>query len=164
MHRRSRRYVAGIFFLCAWLALPAVSFAQKMQLHFINVGQGAATLVEFPCAAVLIDTGGETNDQFKSTDELTKYLRNPFTRSREVTQILTSAAPDVDPAEASFEILDRLGAKPDVPRFAFIAGLRSEFSEAAIKEAESAVASPHPVMDTGLAITIDDDDTVEIDD
>jgi competence protein ComEC len=30
-----------------------------MQLHFIDVGQGAATLLEFSCGAVLIDTGGE---------------------------------------------------------------------------------------------------------
>ncbi|MEZ4329910.1 MAG: MBL fold metallo-hydrolase [Polyangiales bacterium] len=30
-----------------------------MRLHFIDVGQGAATLLEFGCGAVLIDTGGE---------------------------------------------------------------------------------------------------------
>lgn len=30
-----------------------------MRVHFIDVGQGDATLVEFPCAAILIDTGGE---------------------------------------------------------------------------------------------------------
>ncbi len=31
----------------------------SMRLHFIDVGQGAATLLEFACGAVLIDTGGE---------------------------------------------------------------------------------------------------------
>jgi beta-lactamase superfamily II metal-dependent hydrolase len=30
-----------------------------MRLHVIDVGQGDATLVEFPCAAILVDTGGE---------------------------------------------------------------------------------------------------------
>jgi len=97
-------------------------------------------------------------------EELAKYLRNPFTRSRELTQILSAAAPDVDPAEASFEVLDRIGAKPDAPRFAFIAGLRSQFSEAALAEAASVAPGPRAALDTGFAVTIDDEDTVEIDD
>jgi len=97
-------------------------------------------------------------------EELAKYLRNPFTRSRELTQILSAAAPDVDPAEASFEVLDRIGAKPDAPRFAFIAGLRSQFSEAALAEAASVAPGPRTALDTGFAVTIDDEDTVEIDD
>lgn len=97
-------------------------------------------------------------------EELSKYLRNPFTRSRELTQILAVAAPDVDPAEASFEILERLGARPDAPRFAFIAGLRAQFSDAALAEATSAVAKPRQGIEGAFAITIDDEDTVEIDD
>ena len=97
-------------------------------------------------------------------EELARYLRNPFTRSRELTQILNAAAPDVDPAEASFEILERIGAKPDAPRFAFIAGLRSHFSETALAEAASVAPAARTPMDTGFAVTIDDEDTVEIDD
>lgn len=31
----------------------------KIRVHFIDVGQGAATLVEFACGAILIDAGGE---------------------------------------------------------------------------------------------------------
>ena len=96
--------------------------------------------------------------------ELTQYLRNPFTRSRELTQILAAAAPDIDPAEVSFELLDRLGAKPDLPRFAFIAGLHTEFSAAALEEAGKVSSIPRPALATGLTVTIDDDDTVEIDD
>ena len=38
-----------------------------MRLHFIDVGQGDATLVEFPCAAILIDAGGEI---WRSRDEI----------------------------------------------------------------------------------------------
>jgi exoribonuclease-2 len=97
-------------------------------------------------------------------EELARYLRNPFTRSRELTQILIAAAPDVDPAEASFEVLERLGAKPDAPRFAFIAGLRSQFDEAAMHEAAATVTVVRPLVDTVVALTIDDEDTVEIDD
>jgi len=33
--------------------------ADKMRVHIIDVGQGDAALVEFPCGAILIDTGGE---------------------------------------------------------------------------------------------------------
>src|ERR1035437_8458831 len=33
-------------------------------------------------------------------EELSRYLKNPFTRSRDMTQMLAHAAPDVDPAEA----------------------------------------------------------------
>ena len=45
-----------------------------MRVHLIDVGQGAATLIEFSCAAVLVDTGGESNDQFDSTTHLMTYL------------------------------------------------------------------------------------------
>jgi competence protein ComEC len=38
---------------------PTAEALPFMQLHFIDVGQGAATLLEFSCGAVLIDTGGE---------------------------------------------------------------------------------------------------------
>lgn len=97
-------------------------------------------------------------------EELSRYLRNPFTRSRDMTQMLTQAAPDVDPAEAAFEILERLGARPPVPRFAFIAGLKDEFSDAVMKEASEAVPGPRAISDGGYAVTVDDEDTVEVDD
>jgi len=97
-------------------------------------------------------------------EELSRYLKNPFTRSRDLTQMLAQAAPDVDPAEAAFEILERLGARPPVPRFAFIAGLKAEFSDAAMKEAAEAVPGPRALEDGGYAVTVDDEDTIEVDD
>src|SRR5271156_1142249 len=97
-------------------------------------------------------------------EELTRYLKNPFTRSRDMTAMLAHAAPDVDPAEAAFEILERLGAPPPVPRFAFIAGLKSDFSDAAVKEAAEVVPGPRAISDGGFAVTVDDEDTVEVDD
>jgi competence protein ComEC len=69
---------AVAIFLSFSLAFGA--FPQSMRVHFIDVGQGAATLVEFPCAAVLVDTGGETNADFKSDSELTAYLDDFFKR------------------------------------------------------------------------------------
>ncbi|HUO04183.1 MAG TPA: ribonuclease catalytic domain-containing protein [Candidatus Binataceae bacterium] len=97
-------------------------------------------------------------------DQLSRYLSNPFTRSREITHMLEHAAPEVQPAEAAFEILERLGARPPVPRFAFIAGLKPGFSEAAMQEAASILPAPRPLTESGFSVTIDDDDTVEVDD
>jgi competence protein ComEC len=45
-----------------------------MKVHLIDVGQGAATLFEFSCGAVLVDTGGEMNGEFNSKDALQSYL------------------------------------------------------------------------------------------
>lgn len=50
----------------------------NMRVHVIDVGQGAATLVEFSCGAILIDTGGESNRLFDSTDNLMRYLKAFF--------------------------------------------------------------------------------------
>jgi exoribonuclease II len=97
-------------------------------------------------------------------EELSRYLRNPFARSRELTQMLQAVASEVDPAEAAFEILDRVGAKPQVPRFAFIAGLRTEFEPEAVEEAARVAPSARPLGDAAFAVTIDDEDTVEVDD
>ncbi len=97
-------------------------------------------------------------------EDLSRYLKNPFTRSRDLTQMLAQAAPEVDPAEAAFEILERLGAPLGVPRFAFIAGLKNEFSNAVMKEAVAAVPGPRAISDGGFAVTVDDEDTVEVDD
>jgi exoribonuclease II len=97
-------------------------------------------------------------------EELTRYLRNRYTRSRELTQMLAQAVPEVDPADAAFAMLERLGARPNVPRFALIAGLPTEFGAEAIQEATKAVPGPRPTVDGGYAITVDDSDTVEVDD
>jgi exoribonuclease II len=96
--------------------------------------------------------------------ELTRYLENPFTRSRDLTMMLETAISDITPAEAAYEVLERMGAAPPGPRFAVIGGIRSRFSEAALEEAIAAVPPPRPLDGDVQAITIDDDETVEIDD
>lgn len=71
---------------------PSVSSTAEpvMLVHFIDVGQGAATLFEFPCAAVLVDTGGESNAEFKSTGRLAAYLEEFFARRTDLGNRLTS--------------------------------------------------------------------------
>lgn len=95
---------------------------------------------------------------------LKPYIENPSTRSRETTTVLEQAAPDVEPVEAAYEILCRLGQVPPVPRFAAIGGLRIEFPSEVIAEAEVAKPPERRLIESGFTVTIDDDDTVEIDD
>lgn len=66
------------------------SGSDAMVLHFIDVGQGSATLLEFPCGAILIDTGGEHNDAFNSELGLVTYLREFFERRPDLDRTLDS--------------------------------------------------------------------------
>lgn len=96
--------------------------------------------------------------------ELQRYLKNPATRSQELTVMLGQAASDVDPVEVAYEVLERLGAAPAAPRFAAIGALATEFSEAARIEATSVVPVARTAVDGPIAFTIDDEETLEIDD
>lgn len=62
--------------------LPAfgVPATDEMRAHYIDVGQGAAVLLEFSCAVALIDTGGEKNPEFNSDLALKAYLDAFFAR------------------------------------------------------------------------------------
>jgi competence protein ComEC len=74
----------------ALAALPTDKLpAGHMRAHFIDVGQGSSVLLEFSCAAALIDTGGETNDQFDSTDALQTYLDNFFSHRPDLNKTLS---------------------------------------------------------------------------
>src|SRR5262245_11874629 len=80
-----------LFFAClspVGAATATTPRAGEMNAHFINVGQGASVLLEFACGAVLLDTGGEKNDSFDSTQRLTDYLDAFFTRRRDLSSTL----------------------------------------------------------------------------
>ena len=62
----------------AMAAADAEDSSSRMRVHLVDVGQGAATLFEFPCGAVLVDTGGETNDRFDGQAKLDAYLDKFF--------------------------------------------------------------------------------------
>lgn len=59
---------------------PDAKPPERLRMHVIDIGQGSATLFEFPCAAVLIDTGGESTAKFDSNKALTEYLERFFAR------------------------------------------------------------------------------------
>lgn len=56
--------------------------------HFIDVGQGLAVLQEFPCGAVLIDTGGEKDERMDSDVALKAYLDAFFARRTDLHNTL----------------------------------------------------------------------------
>lgn len=60
----------------------------EVNAHFVNVGQGAAVLLEFDCGAALIDTGGEKNAGFDSTTQLREYLDAFFRRRSDLNRSL----------------------------------------------------------------------------
>ncbi len=105
-----------------------------------------------------------TDEAAPLVTELRRYLDNPFARNRDLTAMIAAAVTDITPAEAAYEILDRLGAAPEGPRFVIIGGVRTGFSAAAIAEANQVVAPARDAGDDIAAVTIDDDDTIEVDD
>jgi competence protein ComEC len=72
MTRRARAVLAGLVFAAAG---AAAQDPNTMRAHFINVGQGDATLLEFSCGVVMIDAGGQGS---RDTSALVAYLQNFF--------------------------------------------------------------------------------------
>jgi len=76
----------------------------EMVIHFINVGQGDATLVEFQCGALLVDLGGETNNGFKGEERLISYLDQFFQRRTDLEKtfdLLAITHPHIDHTTAA---------------------------------------------------------------
>ncbi len=67
---------------------PGTRAGDTMRLHVIDVGQGAAQLLEFPCGAILVDTGGEKNRLFDGERALLAYLDRFFERRRDLQNTL----------------------------------------------------------------------------
>jgi competence protein ComEC len=81
-----------------------------MRVHFIDVGQGAATLFEFDDGAVLVDTGGEETAAFHSNEHLERYLSAFFARRKDLHGRLASLIlthPHVDHTRGVPVVLER---------------------------------------------------------
>jgi competence protein ComEC len=57
-----------------------------MEAHFIDVGQGACALLEVPCRAIMIDTGGDKTH----SDLLKKHLTEFFQRRTDLHNTLAA--------------------------------------------------------------------------
>jgi len=74
--------------ILALVFLAAIVWANpRMTAHFIDVGQADATLLEFPCGAVLIDAGAQDDAHVAA---LTEYLRKFFARRTDLNNTLES--------------------------------------------------------------------------
>jgi competence protein ComEC len=84
------------------LAVPARAERggeMRLRLHLIDVGQGESILLEFSCGAALIDAGGESNEEFQSTDALLRYLDDFFERRHDLHKrldLLVLSHPHID--------------------------------------------------------------------
>lgn len=89
---------------------PPPSATAKLRIHLIDVGQGAATLVEFSCGVVLVDTGGERNDWFDSETRLIAYL-DRFFRTRphlkSTIALLVLTHPHIDHTRSAMAVFQR---------------------------------------------------------
>jgi competence protein ComEC len=88
--------------------------ADSMKLHVIDVGQGTALLLEFPCAAVLVDTGGEQNEQFDSVPVLIDYLERFFARRSDLHRtlaLLVISHPHIDHTRGLEAVLARYAVR-----------------------------------------------------
>jgi competence protein ComEC len=84
--------------------------AATMSAHFIDVGQGDATLLKFPCGAALIDTGGEVNDGFESVAALERYLEAFFARRADLARtidLLVITHPHIDHTRGLGMVLEK---------------------------------------------------------
>lgn len=110
MRRLNRLALIAITSLSIWVWGLPVAVAQTMRAHFIDIGQGSATLLEFPCAAILVDTGGEKNDGFNSTDSLLDYLDSFFSRRSDLKKTLHSLIlthPHIDHTRGVSDVLQK---------------------------------------------------------
>jgi beta-lactamase superfamily II metal-dependent hydrolase len=55
-------------------APPPAGPVREMTAHFVDVGQGAGAILEFPCGVAVIDTGGEYNSGVDGAKRFTDYL------------------------------------------------------------------------------------------
>src|SRR5262245_35802909 len=81
---RARTAFLGWITTLLFLA-PARGQEPTMVAHYIDVGQGLSVLLEFPCGAVLIDTGSQ---DLEHIDHLSGYLRDFFKRRSDLQNTL----------------------------------------------------------------------------
>jgi len=97
--------------------------AEAMKVHFIDIGQGSATLFEFPCGVMLVDTGGELNRMFDSQDSLLKYLDAFFERRKDLNNtldVLVITHPHIDHTRSIETVLSRYTVKNVVDNGALV--------------------------------------------
>ncbi|MFO0595490.1 MAG: MBL fold metallo-hydrolase [Myxococcaceae bacterium] len=112
----TRRFRSDTVMKQTTVGLPGANapVPERVRMHVIDVGQGSATLFEFPCAAVLIDTGGESTEHFDAVKSLTTYLDRFFERRTDLNRTLTTVFithPHIDHTRGLPAVLERYTVK-----------------------------------------------------
>lgn len=108
--------LAKVFVLLIVFLAPRQGFGQEdstMYAHYINVGQAAAVLLEFPCGAILIDAGAQDD---ATKDNLLNYLDTFFQRRKDLNRTLALVMvthPHIDHNKA----LEELASKFRIERY-----------------------------------------------
>src|SRR4051795_12193375 len=77
-----------LLLILAVLAAARTSAAEpQMRVHYIDVGQAASTLLEFPCGAILIDTGAQDEAHVEA---LKTYMKEFFARRGDLQNTLSA--------------------------------------------------------------------------
>ena len=94
---------------------PPAGPVGEMTAHFVDVGQGAGAILEFPCGVAVIDTGGEYNSNVDGAKRFTDYLdaffaaRPHFDRTIDV---LITSHPHKDHLYGLSRMFDSKAARP----------------------------------------------------
>ncbi len=78
--------------------------------HFIDAGQALAMVLEFPCGAVLVDTGAEHNPSFDGVERLRLYLDRFFERRTDLDRtfaLVVVTHPHIDHTRGLPMVLER---------------------------------------------------------
>lgn len=151
------RLFAGLLAAGLVLAMSSLAPAEPtpvMRIHVLDVGQGAATLVELPCGVMLVDTGAEESDRFRGTEALTGALSTFFARRADLggtIDLLVLTHPHIDHVRGAPAVLRTWKVKNLLEN-----GLRpdQEDAEAAMREVRS-LAAEQPELRT-LEVLVDD--------
>ena len=123
-------------------AAPAdLNRARTMSVHLLDVGQGAATLLEFPCGAVLVDTGGEQNPLFDAVPALVRQLDAFFATRPDLQrtlELLVITHPHLDHVRGIPAVLEHYVVKRVVDN-----GMRGESHVSSQEEALHAFIDAH---------------------
>jgi competence protein ComEC len=101
--------------------------SDAMTVHVIDIGQGLSVLLEFPCGAVLFDTGGEQNQVWDGVGALALYLDAFFARRTDLDQtldLLVVSHPHLDHTRGIETVLRRYKVRNILDN-----GMRNEWME-----------------------------------
>jgi competence protein ComEC len=90
------------------LLLCAATGSAQARVHYINVGQADAILIELPRAAVLIDAGGEDTVDNRDGEHISSYLETFFRHRPDLNRTLHTVIvshPHIDHTRLLFDVV-----------------------------------------------------------